>query len=601
MRCQGSGVRGQESGPRWGSGRRQSTAIESNRLLSKRVGRLATNLFCTAVLFLALSSGANAAEPTAPATPADTLRTLEAQQGAEARKMGKVAGDVSWLLEELESNDLFKYGGGKNVQALQVVVSSVADERLPTVALHLRDARLETDAARHHMTSAQKEVDAIVKELQRVLAGSSALLLEEALIQELKDMIKVQAGVRSKTAEWTKALLINPDLAGAGKGPLIQGQRAMLARYGKFLEQLRKARAQAFDEASKSRFQHAEELLSPAPPDTESTAVLQLVEPPPTVGDFLGAAIQQIERADGLAAVGAQDRVLELFKGALQILSAGRFDFGEFIAGLELLLEKQRELRNDTDKEAELEKKSAFYEARQIEILDAITDFAFDAPDLFVSKKGEYLVEPLMIALEEAVTAIKEAKKEDAVAAQNRVIALLESVYGSVLEKEEEAEDGEGSEWTFHPVVPEDRYKLPPDGDPEDAAMADPDMPQIFEGPEFADLAIQEEGATEGSAPEVMTMVAANLFLGLESDEEEGEKKESKFVTDEGPPQAGSDDAPDDPGGKGDGSTDAVEVDRLADSAMERKRQKAKIQDYVRQLPPEFRRQVSDYYEVIGE
>ncbi|MBT7065250.1 MAG: hypothetical protein HN919_03030 [Verrucomicrobia bacterium] len=559
------------------------------------------SVFVRVLSLAALLPGLLGAEPAAPATPADKLRTLEAQQGAEARKMGKVAGDVSWLLEELESNDLFKYGGGKNLQALQVAVSSVADERLPAVALHLRDARLEADAARHHMSSARQEVDAIVKELQRVLAGSSALLMQEALIQEIKDMIKVQGNLRSGTAEWTKALLINPELAGAGKGPLIQGQRAMLARYGRFLELLRKARVEAFDEASRSRFKQAEEVLSPAPPDTESAAVQQLLEPPPTVADFLESAIKQIERSDGLAAAGAQDRVIDLFKGALQLLSAGRFDFGEFVAGLELLLEKQRVLRKDTGREAELEKNSSFYEARQVEIQDAMTDFAFDAPDLFVSKKGEYLVEPLMIAFEEAVDAIKAAKKEDAVAAQERVIALLESVYGSVLEKEGEAEEGEGAEWTFHPVIPEDRYKLPPDGDEEDAGKPDPDMPDIFEGPEAAALMIQPEGMAEGAMPEVQTMTAANLFLGLEDDEEE-DSEPPPFVTDEGPPQAGSDkDAADDAGGRGESNTDAVEVDRLADSAMERKRQKAKIQDYVRQLPPEFRRQVADYYEVIGE
>ena len=125
-----------------------------------------------------------AAELAAPAESGDKLRTLEAQQGEEARKMGKVAGDVSWLLEELESNDLFKYGGGKNLQALQVVVSSVADDRLPAVALHLRDARLETDAARHHMTSARTEVDAIVKELKRPAWVSRSSLAQVGFLYE---------------------------------------------------------------------------------------------------------------------------------------------------------------------------------------------------------------------------------------------------------------------------------------------------------------------------------------------------------------------------------------------------------------------------------
>ena len=89
---------------------------------------------------------------------------------------------------------------------------------------------------------------------------------------------------------------------------------------------------------------------------------------------------------------------------------------------------------------------------------------------------------------------------------------------------------------------------------------------------------------------------------GLLESESEEPPPPPLFVMDEGPPQAPPDeDAGRDAGGKGDGDTADVDVDRLADSAMQRKRQKAKIQDYVRQLPPEFRRQVSDYYEVIGE
>lgn len=104
--------------------------------------------------------------------------------------------------------------------------------------------------------------------------------------------------------------------------------------------------------------------------------------------------------------------------------------------------------------------------------------------------------------------------------------------------------------------------------------------------------------------PEVSTMVAANLFLGMEGEEkdDEGEDEPPPFITDEGPPVAPGDvDALRDAGGKGDGDTTDVDVDRLAGSAMQRKRQKAKIQDYVRQVPPEFRRQLSDYYEEIGK
>jgi hypothetical protein len=141
-------------------------------------------------------------------------------------------------------------------------------------------------------------------------------------------------------------------------------------------------------------------------------------------------------------------------------------------------------------------------------------------------------------------------------------------------------------------------WKLPPDGDPEDAAMKDEDMPEIFEGITDTALMVQPEGTTEGSAPDVTTAAAANKYLGLEELEESSDPPD--FITDENPPTAGGE-AAEAPGEDTEGDTTEVEKDRLARESMQRKRQKAKIQDYVRQLPPEFRRQVADYYEVIAQ
>ena len=126
-------------------------------------------------------------------------------------------------------------------------------------------------------------------------------------------------------------------------------------------------------------------------------------------------------------------------------------------------------------------------------------------------------------------------------------------------------------------------------------------MPDIFEGITAASLMIQAEGTTEGSAPDVSTAAAANLFIGLEEGDEEAEKPD--FITDEGPPMAGSDaDAADAAGENTKGDTTEIEdKGRLADEAIQRRRQRAKVQEYVRDLPPEFRRQVSDYYELIAE
>ena len=109
---------------------------------------------------------------------------------------------------------------------------------------------------------------------------------------------------------------------------------------------------------------------------------------------------------------------------------------------------------------------------------------------------------------------------------------------------------------------------------------------------------VQPEGTTEGSAPDVTTASAANKYLGLEEGEEESEPGD--FITDESPPSAGGEGA-EAPGENTEGDTSEVEKDRLARESMQRQPQKAIIQDYVRQLPPEFRSKVADYYEVIAQ
>jgi hypothetical protein len=529
---------------------------------------------------------------------AGQLQSLESVQGAESRKLDKVADEVSWLLAELESNGLLDKAGGEKVAVFKTTVADVAEDNLPAAAQHLRNARLESDAYQQHLISADREIDTIIERLSKVLAGSSTLLVQEELVTELKVIIETQTDLRGRTAEWGKALLISPDIAGAGKGPLMQDQAGLIARLEAFIEKLEAARDEAQDEAAKSRFKQAALTLKPAVTGAEILKDVLVTDPPVT--KVLQAAVDQIESAEVLYAVDAQDRGLAMLKAALQILSAGQSDLADFVAGLEKLLIKQRELRKEVAEEETLDTKSAFFEARQVEIMDEVTNMSFDAPDLFVSKEGEFLVEPLLTALGEAVSGLNAKEKDPALAAQDKVIVLLEAVYGTA-EEAEEQEEGDPF-WAYSPAVPEEFWKLPKDGDEEDEMLEDEDFPEIFEGITSAELSIQSDSTTQGAQADVSTAMAANRFISLD---EEGDDKPPEYVTDEGPPAVGKDEnkpaeAPE--GENTEGNTTEIEdKGRLADDAIQRSRQREKVQEYVRDLPPEFRRQVADYYELIAE
>jgi len=530
------------------------------------------------------------------------IKELEIKQSSEAGKLGKVGGDLQWLYEELVSNKLLKEGGGKNLQTYYQVIEQISAEGLPIVTKYLRDARLEADQRKHHLKSAQEGVDNVVEALKKVLASSSTLLLEEALVTELKEMIKVQKDVRSKTAEWGKALLISPETAGANKGAITQRQNDMFKRFENFMTQLVQAKKDALDDEAKNRFEQVVFVLNPAPPASENKIVKGLLDPEPTTADFLKAAGKQIEIQDVLSAVGAQDRVVVLFQAALQILSANKFDMGEFIVGLERIIEKQRVLLSDVKKEQKLKEKNAFYEARQVEIQNEINDYSFDAPDLFVSKEGEFLLEPLLTEIADSIDTINEGDKEKNVVCQTKIIAMLESVYGAAKEEEEKNDSDRDVPYGASPVVPEELWKLPKNADTEedDLAKADEDFPEIFEGITDVNLMIQSDSTAQGAQDDVSTAMAANRMLGLEEKED---SEPPKFVTDESPPAVGKDEheLKSSAGGKGDGNADKVEAERLARESMERRRQKEKIQEYVKKLPPEFRKQAADYYEIISK
>lgn len=559
-------------------------------------GSLSLALLCLLVIFAAPIQAQDAANTDA-ADAAGKLQSLESVQSTESRKLDKAADEVAWLLGELKSNGLLDKAGGDKVTTFKTVIADLAEDNLPAAAQHLRNARLEADASQQHLTNADREIDTIIDQLSKVLAGSSTLLVQEELVTSLKEIIKSQTELRGRTAEWGKALLISPDTAGAGKGPLMQDQASVINRLKALIEKLEAARDEAQDESAKLRFKQAALMLKPA--ETGAEVLKDILTSDPPVTKVLQAAVTQIDTAEVLYAVDAQDRGLVMLKAALQVLSSGQSELADFVAGLEKLLKKQRELRKDVAAEETLDAKAPFFEARQVEIMDEVTNYTFEAPDLFVSKEGEFLVEPMLTALAGAVAAINAKEKDKTLVEQDKVIVLLESVYGTAEEAEEE-EDGKDPFWAYSPAVGEEYWKLPEDGDEEDEMLEDEDMPEIFEGITSAELMIQPDSVAQGAQADVSTAMAANRFISLEADDE-GEKPD--YITDEGPPAAGSDkDAPDAAGEDTVGNTEEMKnKGRLADEAIQRRRQRAKVQEYVRDLPPEFRRQVSDYYELIAE
>jgi len=486
------------------------------------------------------------------------LLTEERRQGNVRRQLSGVVRRIDLLMLDLASNDLYPEGGGENVTRLNLKLAALNTNHVPKAETYLRLARQDTTHALPHIEDAEREVDIIVRELDALLKEMGMTLTEDALLAQLRSIIKTEELLRRETADWGKRLLIAPGGAGQVSAKLAQAQGSVLQQVGVFTERLKEAVGKETDAARRRRFAAAAGALQKGRPD----AAMQ-------------AAARAIEAGQPIECVEQQDLALKALYAAAEALAGQITDdtaiVREVMEHLRQILKDEQQLQQEV-KQAnaqQFQERHFKMQARQTDIGKNLTECGKQA-----SKT------PAGFAVRKALEAMKEAQKELGNSRQDPAIGQQEEAIVNLMAAIEALTAISALPPPVLADLPEYPWQVqvlstnPPVDDAEELLELDPalskkirDMGDVIEG-----------GGKVPTSPMPPTPSSPNASSPSEK-------------APPSPPQPGDADSR--------GKAVALSPEQI--NALERRNRAAVFQKYVNRLPKEFRQQVSDYYEALAE
>ena len=244
-------------------------------------------------------------------------------------------------------------------------LNGLRTKRIPIATNHLREARSNLEAPHDHLNGADQEITRIIAELNKVIEGTNTILVDDLLLKQIRELIKTEEFMQRQTNEWARKSLLNKEAAKVDQGRLSRAQQAVIDRYGLFFQTLVKARKEAADEETLSRFGRTE---------------LSLLESKPVA--HMARAIDQIAQDKGIGAVTDQEKALEALREAEKILAASEEGSSDLVSELAEILADQKDLQQDVlqaDDGAFRTEQSQF-EARELEIGIKIAEVADSIP-----------------------------------------------------------------------------------------------------------------------------------------------------------------------------------------------------------------------------
>ena len=528
---------------------------------------------------------------------AEERRQLNAQ-----RRIKTVVRHIDWLLADLASNQRTAEAGGEKIASVNQILKSLGNTNVPKAAGLLRTARADVDRALPHINGADQEIELIIKQLDKALDGASAALADDMLLKELREVIKDEELRKRQTSTWGKKVIIAPATAKVDQGRLGRAQQSVISRYREFFYLLAETRQQADGEAKK-RFAAAEQRLHQGKPE-----------------NLLAKAIENIALTNAIAAVANQEQALVVLRAAEKILAAEEDGLSDLLKELEQILAEQKKLKKDVEasNRQQFVTAQSQFEAKQLEIGNDV-----DAWVGIEQLAGEALEAPLRDAKQAIAKArgfLAAGAQPKAVEAQIEAIAALERALAIVLaaleaiEEEQMAEEEQqGEEQQFGQEAAGDDGA---DGFGDDAFAADAFGADAFGADGFGADGFGADGfgadgagaaGAEGAGVGEGAGAGAGVGAGAGAGQGQGQGTGSGKGSGPGQPTPFRGDPKDleESFAAGTSSTVARGEQVLrkgrARDVLSRRRRSAAIQKYVQQLPPEFRRQVADYFEALAE
>ena len=496
----------------------------------------------------------------------ERIRSEERRQVGVRRQLGSAVRRIDRLLADLESNQLTEQGNGEAIGQVSTGLAKVGKTRVPTAAGYLQNARTNIEDAYPHLDKAETEILAIVADLEQLLKATESALVGDVLLRRIRAIIKTEEFLRRETAKWGKVMILTPKVGDIDKQRVARAQQEVVRQLDGFGRLLSGAAKDATIWSLKRRFTAARNVMQKSRPDF-----------------LLKNSVSAILEKDAFAAVEHQDKALEALKEIERILADEEEEIAamlDLIEKLKRILKEQIELKERVEEiEATAKEQQSVARADQMELRkDLHNAMAYEPPYESAKAAGA--------AMQQAAGELGEGKIKEAAGHQQtaidelkKLIAQLEAEMVAAAEAAAEAAAAEAaamdsqmsSDMMSSDMMSSDMYS---DMMPSD--MMSSDMMGDMGGDMPGDMGGMMPGAGMGTMP------------GM------------------GPPGPPGD-LPDNPPVNSSGSSSTtvrgkkVERSRMSINALQRRQRAAAIQKYVQQFPPEFRKQVADYYEVLAD
>ena len=257
------------------------------------------------------------------------------------------------IVVDLQSNGLIQQADGPGIDRLVKVLRVLSTRHVPDAAKYLEEARKQLAVLRPNLVAADKEIEIIIKELERLLAAGAGA--GEDLLRELEVIIQDQKRTHQNTREWGAQLLQTPEAAERPRKEIAAVQDRLATRTTRFMERLAQARDAETDAAAHLGMEKAHDVLDQN-----------------KVPKLLGSAARDVEDKKPVAATKEQEDAIRFLEEAAKFLR--RNDQGSDLQAmkelrdrLEKILKEQVELRQTTEQvpQAEFEKQKNDLQTRE--------------------------------------------------------------------------------------------------------------------------------------------------------------------------------------------------------------------------------------------
>ena len=298
------------------------------------------------------------------------LLSEERRQLEVRRRISNIVFQINDLLDDLESNGLTDAGGGKAIRKMNTLLDRLGKINVPAAATSLRQARSEKDKVVFHIQKAEKEIDLIIEELNKIIKGTETALVDEMLLRQIREIIKTEDFLWRQTKTWGIKIITDASAADVDKGRLGRAQQSNIDRFQDFVRTLSQARGDTPDEESRKRYLKAEDSIDSNKPHVS-----------------MANAINQIDAKKAIRAVEYQAKALEALREIEKILAADENDIYEAIKELEEIIVDEKELKDEVEQaeNRDFREQQSQLEARQLEIQKDLQQFTNTLPEALLN------------------------------------------------------------------------------------------------------------------------------------------------------------------------------------------------------------------------